>query len=74
MRVFETKLDGVLIIEPTVHEDERGSFFELWNSRRYAELSIRGPFVQDNVSTSKRGVLRGLHFQNPIRRGSSSAC
>lgn len=69
MRVIETKLDGVLILEPRVFEDERGRFLETWNAERYAEAGILGPFVQDNVSVSKRGVLRGLHFQNPNPQG-----
>lgn len=69
MRVVETKLEGVLIVEPRVFEDERGSFVESWNAKRYAELGIEGEFVQDNVSVSKRGVIRGLHFQEPNPQG-----
>lgn len=69
MKVIETKLDGVLILEPRVFEDERGRFQETWNAERYAELGVSGPFVQDNVSVSKKGVLRGLHFQNPNPQG-----
>lgn len=69
MKVIETKLDGVLILEPRVFADERGRFVETWNAERYAEAGISGPFVQDNVSVSKRSVLRGLHFQNPNPQG-----
>ncbi|HIF23762.1 MAG TPA: dTDP-4-dehydrorhamnose 3,5-epimerase [Gemmatimonadetes bacterium] len=69
MNVIETKLEGVLILEPRVFEDERGRFLETWNAERYAEAGIPGPFVQDNVSVSKRSVLRGLHFQNPNPQG-----
>jgi dTDP-4-dehydrorhamnose 3,5-epimerase len=69
MRVLETGLEGVLIVEPRVFEDERGSFVENWHASRYAELGIEGPFVQDNVSVSKRGVIRGLHFQAPNPQG-----
>jgi dTDP-4-dehydrorhamnose 3,5-epimerase len=67
--VTETKLEGVLVLEPRVFADERGRFVETWNAERYAEAGILGPFVQDNVSVSKRGVLRGLHFQNPNAQG-----
>lgn len=67
MTIKETKLEGVL--EPRVFADARGRFVETWNAERYAGLGIPGPFVQDNVSVSKRGVLRGLHFQNPNAQG-----
>jgi len=67
--VTETKLEGVLVLEPRVFADERGHFLETWNAERYAEAGISGPFMQDNVSVSKRGVLRGLHFQNPNAQG-----
>lgn len=65
MNVTELDLPGVLLIEPRVYTDERGSFVESWNRRRYGELGIDVDFVQDNLSRSKRGVVRGLHFQNP---------
>lgn len=64
MKVAETKLDGVLIIEPDVFADDRGYFLETFNARRYREqCGIDVTFVQDNFSHSKQGVLRGLHFQ-----------
>jgi len=69
MNIIETKLSGVLIIEPKVFPDERGYFFESWNSKRYRQSGIPGPFVQDNISFSKKGVLRGLHFQYPQSQG-----
>ncbi len=69
MNVIETDLPGVLVIEPRVFGDERGFFMESWNGRRYEELGITGRFVQDNLSFSARGVLRGLHFQNPQPQG-----
>ncbi len=72
MNVIETDLPGVLIIEPRVFGDERGFFMESWNGRRYEELGIPAAklrFVQDNLSFSARGVLRGLHFQNPQPQG-----
>jgi dTDP-4-dehydrorhamnose 3,5-epimerase len=65
MNVKETKLPGVLVLEPDVFSDDRGFFLETWNSNRYEKAGIKGSFVQDNVSFSTRGVLRGLHFQYP---------
>ena len=67
--VTETKLEGLLVLEPRVFSDERGRFLETWKAERYEALGISGPFVQDNVSVSERGVLRGLHFQNPTPQG-----
>lgn len=64
MIVTETNLAGCFIIEPAVFGDTRGSFFESFNMRRFEELTgVKSIFVQDNQSTSQRGVLRGLHFQ-----------
>lgn len=65
MRVEETKLPGVLLLQPQIFDDDRGFFLETWNRTRYESLGISVPFVQDNVSFSKKGVLRGLHFQYP---------
>jgi dTDP-4-dehydrorhamnose 3,5-epimerase len=56
---------GLLVIEPAVFGDARGFFKETWNAVRYAGLGLPSDWVQDNVSLSGRGVLRGLHFQNP---------
>jgi len=63
MKVTPTALPGVRIIEPRVFGDERGLFFESWNARAFAAAGLDFPFVQDNHSRSKRGVLRGLHYQ-----------
>lgn len=64
MKVIETGLEGCVIIEPKVFGDQRGFFLETFQAARYAELAnINLPFVQDNHSRSRRGVLRGLHFQ-----------
>ena len=64
MQVHQTKLPGLLIIEPKVFGDERGFFMETWNQERYASLGVtEDTFVQDNLSFSRRGVLRGLHYQ-----------
>lgn len=69
MTVQETGLSGVLLLKPPVFRDERGFFRETWRAERYRELGIAGPFVQDNVSLSTRGVLRGLHYQEPGAQG-----
>ncbi len=64
MNVIKTDIEGVLVIEPQVFGDERGYFFESFNAERFlAQTGIEVTFVQDNESLSKRGVLRGLHFQ-----------
>lgn len=65
MNVVETKIPGLLIIEPKVFGDERGFFMESYNEPRYKEMGINGDFIQDNLSQSKKGVLRGLHYQAP---------
>lgn len=69
MRVTPLELPEVLLLEPVVYGDARGFFMETYNARRYAEAGIPGPFVQDNLSLSGRGVLRGLHFQEPQAQG-----
>ena len=69
MKLIQTSLPGVLIIEPRVFGDERGFFMETWNQARYSEAGLPCSFVQDNLSFSRRGVLRGLHFQNPNPQG-----
>jgi dTDP-4-dehydrorhamnose 3,5-epimerase len=70
MKVTETRLPGVLMLEPRVHGEERGFFVESWNQERYTEIGISGPFVQDNLSFSKRNVLRGPHSRTPRPRRS----
>lgn len=70
MKVIETRLPGVLIIEPKVFGDHRGFFLETFHRQRYEQLvGIRCAFVQDNHSRSRRGVLRGLHFQTRRPQG-----
>jgi dTDP-4-dehydrorhamnose 3,5-epimerase len=63
MRVLPTRLDGPLLLEPVVHGDERGFFQETYRRQSFAELGIPDDFVQDNHSRSRRGVVRGMHFQ-----------
>lgn len=74
MNVIKTQLPGVLIIEPRVHHDERGHFVETFHAERYKEIGIDLPFVQDNFSRSKRGTLRGLHFQIENSQGKLVRC
>jgi dTDP-4-dehydrorhamnose 3,5-epimerase len=69
VKVIETKLPGCAIIEPAVFGDGRGFFFEAWNSERYGRLGLPDKFVQSNVSSSARGVVRGLHYQWPNPQG-----
>jgi dTDP-4-dehydrorhamnose 3,5-epimerase len=68
MNIEETPLPGVLVIEPQVFGDDRGFFLEAWNAERYGAAGFPG-FVQDNLSRSARGVLRGLHYQEPDAQG-----
>jgi dTDP-4-dehydrorhamnose 3,5-epimerase len=69
MNVLTCDIAGLLIIEPKVFGDARGFFLETYNERRYREAGLNATFVQDNVSSSRRGILRGLHFQNPNPQG-----
>jgi dTDP-4-dehydrorhamnose 3,5-epimerase len=69
LKVIETRLPGVLIIEPRVFGDSRGFFVETFQVERYRAAGITLPFVQDNHSRSSRGVLRGLHAQKPHAQG-----
>jgi dTDP-4-dehydrorhamnose 3,5-epimerase len=69
MNAIETAIPGVLIIEPGVIRDSRGVFLELFRAEHYARHGITRPFVQDNLSHSTAGVLRGLHFQHPNPQG-----
>jgi dTDP-4-dehydrorhamnose 3,5-epimerase len=66
VKVTPTVLPDVLLVEPAVVADTRGYFFEAYSARRYAEAGIIATWVQDNVSYSPRGVLRGLHYQHPF--------
>ena len=69
MIIESTPLPGLLKIHPDVFGDARGFFQETWNLRRYTEAGLDRHFVQDNLSYSRRGILRGLHFQNPRPQG-----
>ena len=65
MEVIQTPIEGLLILKPSVFTDHRGYFFESWNKELFSNIGIKLDFVQDNQSFSNKGVLRGLHFQNP---------
>jgi dTDP-4-dehydrorhamnose 3,5-epimerase len=69
MNIVETPIADLLIIEPKVFGDDRGFFLESWNRKNFEALGLNLDFVQDNHSRSARGVLRGLHFQNPNPQG-----
>lgn len=65
MKIIKTPIQGLFVIEPKVHYDDRGYFFESYNKERFASHGLDMEFVQDNESKSSKGVLRGLHFQKP---------
>ena len=65
MNLIKTKLDGLVVLKPTVFKDNRGYFMESFNQKNINKLVGNVNFVQDNESESSRGVLRGLHFQKP---------
>ncbi len=65
MQVSTTSLEGLLVIQPDIFSDARGYFYEPYNKKKFTEIGISDNFVQDNQSCSQKGVLRGLHFQNP---------
>ena len=65
MKFVNTPIEGLVIIEPTVFEDDRGCFLESYNKKKFEKAIGNVSFVQDNESKSSRGVLRGLHFQKP---------
>lgn len=69
MKVIECDIPGPLIIEPKVFGDDRGFFLESWNAAAFNEVGLSPSFVQDNHSRSQKGVLRGMHFQNPWPQG-----
>ena len=63
MKVSKTNIEGLLLIEPDLFSDGRGYFFESYNKEKYAEIGLDINFVQDNISQSKKGTVRGLHYQ-----------
>jgi dTDP-4-dehydrorhamnose 3,5-epimerase len=69
LNLIQTGIPDLVVIEPKVFGDDRGFFMESWNKRAFADVGLELDFVQDNHSRSARGVLRGLHFQNPNPQG-----
>ncbi|WP_156167332.1 dTDP-4-dehydrorhamnose 3,5-epimerase [Aurantiacibacter marinus] len=69
MQMIPCEIEGPLIIEPDVFGDERGFFMESWSAAKFASAGLNPNFVQDNHSRSQKGVLRGMHFQNPGPQG-----
>lgn len=69
MKIHETALPGCKIIEPAVFGDTRGFFFETWNAERFGQHGLPTKFLQSNVSSSSKDVLRGLHYQWPRPQG-----
>jgi dTDP-4-dehydrorhamnose 3,5-epimerase len=69
MQSVECEIPGVLFIEPRIFGDSRGWFTEVWNKEKYEQAGIKDRFVQDNISYSKQGTLRGLHYQKPHTQG-----
>ena len=65
MEVIKTPIEGLLVIRPKIFSDDRGYFFESWSKQSYKDIGLDLNFIQDNQSLSKKGVLRGLHFQRP---------
>lgn len=69
MKIVETSLPGCVVIEPAVFGDDRGFFYETWNAERFGQHGLPTRFMQSNLSSSARGVLRGLHYQWPNPQG-----
>jgi dTDP-4-dehydrorhamnose 3,5-epimerase len=74
LNIRKTTLPGVLLIEPVVWKDDRGFFMETYHLEEFRDAGITEPFVQDNHSRSARGVLRGLHYQEPNAQGKLVRC
>ena len=69
MKLIETGVPGLVVVEPVVYGDKRGFFVETWNSDRYGACGLPDRFVQSNISRSAAGVIRGLHYQHPCAQG-----
>lgn len=74
MKLIETTIPGVVVLEPQVFGDDRGYFLESYNQEKLADLGFNHTFVQDNQSFSRKGVLRGLHYQWPLAQGKLVQC
>jgi len=69
LKLIETGIAGLVVVEPSVHGDSRGFFMESWNASRYGARGLPDRFVQSNISRSAAGVVRGLHYQYPCAQG-----
>ena len=69
MKLIETGIPGLVVVEPVVYGDSRGFFMETWNADRYGACGLPDRFVQSNISRSAAGVIRGLHYQHPCAQG-----
>jgi|SRR5208337_392058 len=69
MRIFDTELEGIKVLEPAIFRDSRGYFLETFHVTKYHEAGLHHDFVQDNFSISRKDTLRGLHLQNPNQQG-----
>jgi len=69
VKLIETGIPGLVVVEPVVHGDSRGFFMETWNAGRYGACGLPDRFVQSNISRSAAGVIRGLHYQHPCAQG-----
>jgi dTDP-4-dehydrorhamnose 3,5-epimerase len=69
VKLLKSDLPGVIVLEPHIHRDQRGFFLESWQRRRFARHGLDLEFVQDNLVHSRRGILRGLHYQYPRQQG-----
>ena len=69
LKLINTSIPDVLLLEPNVYDDPRGFFLEIFHQTKYTDVGIDKTFVQDNYSHSKHGILRGLHFNSFLRRG-----
>ena len=74
MKRLPTRLDGLVLLAPDIHGDDRGFFMETFREDVWAEHGVVGPFVQDNHSRSRRGTLRGIHFQTSPGQGKLVRC
>lgn len=69
MKIYKTKIEGLILIRNNQYSDKRGYFFESYNEKIYSKISIKNNFIQDNFSISKKNVLRGLHYQKKNPQG-----
>ena len=63
MKIIETDIKEVIVLQPSVFPDDRGYFYEVYNSKNYFDAGVKAAFVQDNISKSNYGAIRGLHYQ-----------